>query len=99
MTVEEHRPAGDEHGTHGVVVAIHHPGQVAVLVDRFLGVGVQDLIQPLWVYDDQIGTVADPQMAGIDAVPVRQLTRETMHGVLDSHERSTRPRGVPDVAQ
>src|SRR5690349_5888416 len=39
-SVVEDRPAADQHYRHGVVVAVDHPGQPAVLVDGGLGVSV-----------------------------------------------------------
>src|SRR5215207_2572740 len=41
LAVEEHRVAADEYSLHGVVVAIHHAGQTAILLDTFLGIVVE----------------------------------------------------------
>src|SRR5690349_4492232 len=43
--VEEHRLPGDEHGADGVVVAVHHARQSAVLLDLLLRIGVERAVQ------------------------------------------------------
>lgn len=53
----------------------------------------------LGVDDDDVGTVAHPEMAGVDAIPVGQFTGEPVHGVLDGHERVTGALGVANVTQ
>jgi hypothetical protein len=45
LPVEEHRAPGDEDGVDGVDVAVDHPRHCAVLVDLFLGVAVQRVVE------------------------------------------------------
>src|SRR6267154_2579655 len=46
LAVEEHRAAADEYRADGLVVAIHHARQPAVLFDAILGVAVKRRVQP-----------------------------------------------------
>jgi len=41
VAVDEHRVAADEHGADGVIVAVDHAGQAAILLDPFLGVLIE----------------------------------------------------------
>src|SRR5690349_15961615 len=41
LAVDEHRAASHEHRADGVVVAVDHPGQPAVLLDAVLGIAVE----------------------------------------------------------
>ena len=42
-------------------------------------------------------TVTDPQMSGVEAVPVGQLAGQPVDRLLDGHERSARGLRVSDV--
>src|SRR4051794_36906427 len=41
LAVDEHRAPADQYRLHGVVVAVHHAGQAAVLLDTVFGVGIE----------------------------------------------------------
>ncbi len=81
-----------------VVVAIDHPVQAAVLLDGFLGVGVEGLVEVVRVDDRDVGAVADPEMARVEPVPVGEFPGEPVHRRLDGHERAFRPAARPGRA-
>ncbi|CQD19274.1 hypothetical protein BN970_04347 [Mycolicibacterium conceptionense] len=97
LTVGEHGAPADQDGGDGLVVAIHHAGQAAVLLDGVLGVGVEGVVEMFGVDDHHVGAVPDAQVTGIDAVPVGELAGEPVHGLFDRHERRARPLGVAHV--
>src|SRR6476469_3283879 len=59
QTVEEYRPTADEHGTDGVVVAVDHAGQPAILLDAGLGIVIERRVESVGIHDDNVGAVAD----------------------------------------
>src|SRR4051812_41300344 len=99
LAVEEHRAAADENRGDGVVVAVDHPGQPAVLLDRVLGVAIESRIELFRVDHDDVSAVADAQVAGVDAIPVGELTGQSVHGLLDGHERLAGLLGVVHVPE
>ena len=48
---------------------------------------VQPVVEALRVDDDQVGTIADAQVAGIDTDEVGQLATASAHRLAQFHER------------
>ena len=64
-----------------------NPPQAAVDLDRRLVVLIQGTVEPRRVDDEDVGAVAHPQVAGVDAVEVGELAGEPVHGLGCREER------------
>lgn len=60
---------------------------------------VERIVQARRIEDDHIGSVAHPQVPGVQAVPVREFAGEPVHRLFLGQERATRSRGVTHPAQ
>ena len=93
LAVEEHRAAADEHG--GTVASLR-----LTIRDRPPNCSTgsrrtpRAIVEALRVDDDQVGAIADAQVAGVEAVPVGELAGQPVHGLLERHERRAGLLGV-----
>ena len=59
---------------------------------------VQRIVEVRRVDDDEVGAIADPQVAGIEVIPVGQFAGEPVHRLLYGHKRLARLFGVAHMA-
>jgi hypothetical protein len=91
--------AGDQDQIDSRVIAVDHSRHTGVLGDRSLGVVIESFIETVRIDYDDVGSVSDAQMTGVDLIPVGELPGKPMHCPLGGHERLTAPFRIAHVAQ